>query len=176
MIIDVSDFNDPPYKIPNQEEQPWFKDRIEKIETDILKLILGYTLWKEFTDALDAGSPAQKWVDLRDGAEYEYGGKTYKYEGVKDFEKPAIYSIILPEITYKMTNVGMQQNLARKDMDGADLSKDVDPLEFQANIWNEYVSKVIRPKNGFYGFMIANESDYEDWEFTEPQYKNRFSL
>jgi hypothetical protein len=181
-IIDVSDFNDRPYQVPNQSESPEFKDFIEAAETRILKSILGYTLWKEFSDAFDASEVAMapaladKWADLRDGAEYEIGGKTYKYDGLKDLLKPAIYALWMPQGAYKWTNVGMQENMPRKDNAGADLSKGLDMLEFQVQYWNEYAAKVKAEKNGLYGFMVTNETDYTDWEFTIPEYKNRFSL
>lgn len=181
-IIDVSDFDDRPYKVPNQDESPEFKDFIEDAETKILKSILGYTLWKEFTDAVDASEVpaapalAQKWIAIRDGNEYEYGDKTYKYQGLKDLLKPAIYALWMPHGAYKWSNVGMQQNLPRKDNTGADVSVGVDMLEFQVQYWNEYALKVKGYKNAFYGFMIDNEDDYDAWEFEAPAYKNRFSL
>jgi hypothetical protein len=176
-IIDVADFNDRPYQVPNQSESPEFKDFIEAAETRILKSILGYTLWKEFSDAVDNDDPLdQKWVDLRDGAEYEIGDKTYKYDGLKDLLKPAIYALWMPQGAYKWTNVGMQENLPRKDNAGADLSKGLDLLEFQVQYWNEYAAKVKAYRNGLFGFMTINEDDYDNWEFTVPEYKNRFSL
>lgn len=53
-----------------------FTNAILRYENDILKKLLGYTLWKEFTDAIAAAtteSPlAQKWVDLRDGADFSF--------------------------------------------------------------------------------------------------------
>lgn len=60
---------------------------IVKIEKEILIKLLGYDLYKSFSEAIDSGTPAQKWIDLRDGKEYqvtnEDGVDVYvKWEGL----------------------------------------------------------------------------------------------
>ncbi len=92
-VIAVEDFNDRPYKVPNQKESVEFKDFIEKAEEDLLINLLGYSLYKEFIAGLATGPVLQKWTDLKDGAEYTYSEKLYKYNGLIDFLKPAIYSL-----------------------------------------------------------------------------------
>lgn len=52
-------------------------------EPECLKKLLGYELWKAFTDGLLEDSPAQKWLNLRDGAEFTgYNGRLKKWEGL----------------------------------------------------------------------------------------------
>lgn len=51
-------------------------------EPDCLKKLLGYELWKLFTDGLLEDSPAQKWLDLRDGVEFTgYNGRVKRWMG-----------------------------------------------------------------------------------------------
>lgn len=180
MIIDVSDFQKRPYKIPNQEESPDFEEFVAAKEIELAtKYLLGWELWNEFTAALEAsGSLDQKWIDLRDGAEYESSGVTYKYAGWIDLVRPAIYSEWLPSISEKLTNVGMINNSAPQQAKYIE-----DQYPFQIGKWNEFVSKVgfvtwygLNCRDTFYGFMKANESDYDAWEFNCPPLKNRFDI
>src|SRR5690242_20728452 len=121
MIIDVSDFINRPYKVPNQEESRDFSSFLESGESGLAAgnypqikcSLLGVDLWDEFTSALAAsGELDEKWVRLRDGATYEYSNKTYQYLGWADLIRPALYSEWLPNIAFKNTNVGVINNKA----------------------------------------------------------------
>ena len=43
---------------------------IPRVEKDILIRAMGYSLYSEFTTQIEASSPDQKWLDLRDGKEF----------------------------------------------------------------------------------------------------------
>lgn len=64
---------------------------IEQYEKEILINLLGYELYTEFIAAIALPGPDQKWLDLRDGAEFtmEYNGQdiTLKWEGLINDEK-----------------------------------------------------------------------------------------
>ncbi len=176
MILELTDFIDREYKIPNQNESRDLEAFIEKHEIEILKEILGYELFAEFETALnDSGELDQKWVDLKDGAEYTYATKTYKWLGLVDLLKPAVYSRWINYGTYKFTNVGFIQNNAQQQ--SATL-EDMEPFIVRA--WNEFVLKVghnCEQRYGtFYGFMKVNESDYTGWTFKKQNFKNRHGL
>ena len=180
MIIDVSDFLKRPYKIPNQEESQDFAEFVEAKEIELAtRYLLGWDLWEEFKAALEAsGTLEEKWEALRDGAMYEYNGVNYHYDGWVDMVRPGIYSEWLPNISEKLTNVGMINNNSPRE------SKYIeDQYPFQVGTWNKFVSKVgfnrgygYNCKNSFYGFMKANEADYDGWKFKCPPLKNRFDL
>jgi len=180
MIIDVSDFRKRPYKIPNQEESQDFQEFVEAKEIELAtKYLLGWELWEEFAAALEAsGALDAKWEALRDGGTYEYSGVEYKFGGWVDLVRPGIYSEWLPNISDKLTNIGVINNSAPQQ------SKFIeDQYPFQVGTWNKFVSKVgfhtaygYNCKDTFYGFMLANEADYENWEFRCPPLKNRFDL
>lgn len=176
MILDLTDFLDREYKIPNQNESRDLEAFIEKHEKEILKELLGYELFAELEAALESSAELEdRWVDLRDGAEYTYNDKTYKWLGLVDLLKPAVYSRWINVGTYKFTNVGFVQNNAQQQ--SATL-EDMEPFIVRA--WNEFVLKVgynYEQRFGtLYGFMKANEADYDGWCFTEQKFKNRHSL
>lgn len=180
MIIDVTDFLKRPYKIPNQEESRDFAEFVEAKEIELAtKYLLGWDLWNEFNDAINAsGDPDQKWIDLRDGAEYTYNDKTYKYLGWVDLIKPGIYSEWLPLMTDKLTNVGMINNATPQQAKFIE-----DQYPFQVGTWNNFAAKVgfyrrygYNCVNSFHGFMKANEDTFTNWEFICPPVKNRFDL
>ena len=77
---------------------------ITEHEPIILKKLLGYELYKEFTTALD-GTPATKWTDLRDGdKEYEYNGITNEYLGIQWIIADYVFSQI---VANKLSTVAM---------------------------------------------------------------------
>ena len=112
MIIDPTDFNDRPNKVPNQPESRDFVSFIGNKEEDLaIKYLLGYELWAEFSAALaGSGTLDQKWIDLRDGAEYTYNSRTYRYKGWVDLIRPAIMAEWVPLTTWKLTNIGFVEN------------------------------------------------------------------
>lgn len=186
MIIDVSDFDNRPYKVPNQPESPDFEAFIEQAEEELaIKYLLGVELWEEFQTALESSGPLDaKWSALKDGATYVNGGVTYKYKGWVDMVRPAIYSQWHPEGTWKFTNVGWVENNANSAPQAGNQSKLIDdPYPFMVKYWNEFITKVgfevsygYNCKHSFYGFMKANESDYDNWVFNWPHFKNRHDI
>ncbi len=184
MIIDSTDFTDRPYKVPNQEEARDFIGFIEDIEerlamgtlVDECVTLLGVDLWTDFLAGLESsGTIEDRWLKLRDGATYTYNGKTYKYNGWVDMVRPGIYSKWLPLTSDKLTNIGFVKNNAPQQ---SKLTEDYYPSVVQ--YWNELAKKVGHNAgygynyiNSFYGFMKANEADYENWVFRCPTYKNR---
>lgn len=179
MIIDPTDFVDRPYKVPNQEESRDFIAFLESKEDELARMILGHELWEEFDDAVnESGAIDAIYEALRDGGTYEYNGVTYRYAGWVDMVRPGIFAEWLPNIPYKLTNVGYIENNAP---DKSTLLEN--QFEFQVIHWNEFVKKVGKAVgysynciDSFYGFMKANEDDYPDWVFTCPRYKNRYDL
>lgn len=187
MIIDPTNFNDRPYKVPNQEESRDFISFIGETEDQLATgthpeercCLLGSELWEEFKTALESSGPIDAiWETLRDGGFYEYNNVQYQYKGWADLVRPGIFSLWLPEAVYKLTNVGYVVN---DTTDKASLIEDQYP--FQVKYWNKFVDNVgykahygYNYKNSFYGFMKANEDNYPSWHFKCPRYKNRYDL
>jgi hypothetical protein len=174
-FLDVNDFLNRPYKIPNIEESREFiDDYIEDEETKILKKILGLRLYNEFIEGLDtSGTIEQKWIDLRDGAEYESGSNLYEYRGLVDFLKPYICSKWVEINFRKATTSGVIVN------NGQQNTQTVVPDYERVQYWNEFVEKVggsCAMENTLYGFLKANESDYEDLVFTQHKVINTLDI
>lgn len=169
MIIDLTDFDDRPYKVPNQEESRDFLSFIEKTEEMLaVKYLLGRDLWEEFQAALEtSGVIDPHWLLLRDGGEYTYNTKTYHFTGWVDMVRPGIFALWLPHLTYKLTNVGYVVNSAPQQSELVD-----DQYQFHIEAWNEFVNKA----RLFERFMTTNKSDYIGWKFHCPMMKNRFDL
>jgi len=52
-------------------------------ETVFLRKVFGVEMFNEFKAAIESGTPAQKWLDLKDGADYlGLDGKTYHFDGL----------------------------------------------------------------------------------------------
>ncbi len=79
--------------IPNTDKQAtiekleWF---INRYEPELLQNVLGYELYQEFKTGIAGEDPAQKWKDLRDGAEYTgLNGRLAKWRGLLEIVVPA---------------------------------------------------------------------------------------
>lgn len=73
---------------------------ISKYEPDILIKSLGYDLYKAYIAGIGAGTPSQKWLDLRDGKEYLIDGIYYRWRGFQNALKD---SFIAYYVYYKIT-------------------------------------------------------------------------
>lgn len=174
MLLSTSDFTVRPYRILNIEEARDFVDFVKAKEKEILKSILGYSLWKDIDQMGEESSVDESLSALVDGGEYTYLGVLYEYQGLIDLLKPAIMSLWIEQNNFKFVSAGIIETAPQEN------STLLDPYPFVAKYWNEYVSKVgdsFNQKGGtLYGFMKANEDDYPDWECTPPEPINRFGL
>lgn len=176
LFVDELDFFYAPYNVPNQTEKVSFQNYLGVKEEEILLKLFGYELWDEFKAAIIAGSPSQKWVDLRDGDTYTYGGETYKYYGLNDLLVPVIYSWWLKDNFDKHTNIGVGLNQK------TDFTL-ISPAKRIARAFNKFSEKVGSVRcyeNTLWGFLKANEDTYTTWDefedFEEPGTLNEFNI
>ena len=171
MIIATTDFLERPYKVPNQNESPDFENFLAMAEQKILINLFGYAFYKELTDAIeDSGVLDPIYQELLDGAEYVYSGITYKYNGLVDLLKPAIYAEWINQGSYKFTNIGWVQNSAQEK------AVTIDSEQFRVQYVNEFAEKVGHGimVNTLWGFLNVNNDDYPDLVFKAPKTANRF--
>lgn len=176
MIVALTDFNTRPYLIPFQEEAKDLLAWMAAKEEDILRGLLGSDLYIDFIAAI-AGTPAQKWVDLRDGTTYTYGGVTYQYKGLVDLLVPCIFAYWVKENSDKFTNVGTVRNSP------AASSTAVSPARRISEAYGRFLDKVGDPssyRDTLYGYLQANYSTYYSsllfWDFNVPGSMNQFDL
>jgi len=173
MFVEATDFADLPYKVPNQEESKEFVAFIERWEEKLLKQVLGVSLYNEFIEGLEESGDITRWTNLQNGAEYTYGDYTYEYQGIVKMLVPAIYSEWVKIICRRFTTSGVIVNKGQQNTERVDPSYDI------VTNWNEFVKQVgvnACQENSFYGFMIANEADYDGWNCTQPTIKNQLDF
>ena len=185
--------------LPNLDEvSNSFQATMNKYEEEVLKSLLGYTLYTEFIAAL-AGSPAQKWIDLRDGAEFtfEFCGQTItkKWNGLINSD---LISLISYYTYYKYRYENLSTTTSINDVQGiAENATKVNDTRKMVYAWNRGLSlygetPVFDPEWGFnkysttyeyytdepsaFNFLNANRSDYSDWIFTPLNRHNEFGL
>jgi hypothetical protein len=84
--------------LPNLDEVPnTFQDTMDRYEEEILKKLLGYQLYNAFIAGIAVEpTPDQKWLDLRDGAEFtfDFCGETItqKWNGLINTDKVSLIS------------------------------------------------------------------------------------
>ena len=117
---------------------------INKHEPIILRKILGYALYKEFSAAL-ASSPAQKWLDLRDGVEYTDSlGYLQKYDGIYLIIADYVFNKIIASLQSEATDSGVKLPL----VDNAENYSPRDKMIFANNdmvnriaVMNDYINR-----------------------------------
>jgi hypothetical protein len=129
--------------IPNIDEfVNTFQSEIELYEKEVLRSLLGYRLWKEFTDALAGGDPIdQKWLDLRDGAEFsfEVDGVTVntKWEGLINSDKR---SLIAYYVYCKSRENGLSTTTSINDVVGIpENAEKVNNSSKLVTAWNNFI-------------------------------------
>lgn len=136
-------------------------------ETEFLQLVLGYDLWKAFTDGLAAGSPDQKWIDIRDGKEFaDLSGKNKKWIGFKNTD---LKSAIANYVYYKIMEDQQTQTTAIGEAkNNAENATMVTASFKMVNAWNRMVSMCLVLKD----FLDANSDTYTEWKTTSIYYRN----
>lgn len=128
-----------------------------KFESEYLIKMLGYKTAKDFTAAI-AATPDQKWIDLRDGKEFEsYSDGWMKWIGFKNAEKQ---SPIANYVYFKwMENeVSTTTGIGEKKMTFAN-SINYSPMQKMVTAWNEMANW----NRTLYHFLDKNSADYPDY-------------
>lgn len=174
MIIDQSYFTGK-LNLPqtgNNEGLLLVNEFIERYEPEYLQKVLGYNLWKAFSEGIDgSGEIEQRFIDLLEGKEFEYSGKTYKWVGFET--KPIqnyVYYHFLDNAAYDTVQVG--HSVGKLDNAIA-----VAPEVKAINAWNEMVLE----NHILYKFLQANKTTYPEWDSCQSSNevyhrKNRFDL
>lgn len=150
MFVTASDFNLKPYNIPNLDAVVnTFQAYANKKEKEALKSLLGLTLYEAFIDGLNEDYPEQRWLDLRDGAQYQYSLRTYEWVGMNEMLVPFVFSEWVRDDDSILTGVGTgkskTENLTR-----------LKPLRKISDAFNEYADKAgnrCEYRNTLYGFL-----------------------
>lgn len=132
---------------------------IDSREPELLTKLLGYELNKNYTAGIAAGSPAQKWLDLRDGKEYTTASGTLtKWSGLRFTVGTAKKSLIANYIYWHYLNDNITFTTA-SGQKKSDLPINAGPDAKMIRAWNEMVDWNFQLN----AFLLANIVDYPEY-------------
>jgi hypothetical protein len=158
-------------------------DSISLYEDEVLKLLLGYKLWKEMKAAYDASVATvstplpTKWDRFINGAEFDYtiDGETYtdKWVGLKNASKTSLIANYV-YFFHRRNNVSQNSGIG-ETVSKAENSVIINPYVKCVIAWNKMIDMygeldcfgTTEPLPSAYNFLTANSSDYPDWKFTK---------
>lgn len=177
MIIDhtyfVGKINLP--QVGNTPGRDTVDEFIEIYETEYLKKILGYDLWKAFTDGIDGSGPHdQRWEDLLAGKDYDFQGHNKNWPGFEAKPSP-----IGQYVYYQyMENGAAINTLVGTATQAVDNNNKVSPFEKMVSAWNDMVELNIL----LWNFLYANRTVYPEWKYQHwwgtwfwPVYSHQFA-
>lgn len=130
-------------------------DQIEKHQKDVLKMLVGYDEYKllEATDELIVGG------------EYDFGGFTVEYEGVKDMIAYYVYYQIIKESFQNVEGAGVAIAMLEN-------ATKVSPTEKLVSSWNKFVDYYIEAQR----YLLQHTSDFPKLLLTSVDRINRFGI
>lgn len=135
MILTEEDFDIPPYNIPNLNKvKNTFKVYRDRKEEEVLRFLLGDDLYDAFKlgiDGIEEVDIEQRWKDLRDGVNYSYVGKRYRYTGLKALLTPWFYASWVEDHWKPFSGIGV----VTPKGENATVKY---PLKNIMNAWNEF--------------------------------------
>jgi hypothetical protein len=132
---------------------------IEDYEPEYLKKVLGYELWKAFSEGIEgSGEPDQRWQDLLEGKEFTYCGKLMKWDGFENRPSPIsqyVYYQFIEAEAETTTLVGQASNKTEN-------AYRVNPTTKLVQSWNDMVEANLM----LWKFLRTNAADYPEWSIS----------
>ena len=132
---------------------------INKYEPQLLTDVLGYAFYKSFKTAIDGDNPESKWIDLRDGAEFDdCNGIAKKWTGFKNTEKQSPIANLVYYWWQRdavTATAGMGEIIPQGENSGR-----TSPYEKMRRAWNEMVDQICLLRE----FLTAKKDVYMDFD------------
>lgn len=164
---------------------------ITRYQDEIQKSLLGYSLWKDYTAGIAEETPAQKWIDLRDGAEFSFilDGDTIetRWNGFENSEKISLiaYYVYYQYRKYgetQFTGIGEKSQVGENSMDADFQNKMIWVQNEMVRLYGETPNCLMRRNMNYYfrdlnnydhyndepsayNFLLANKDVYTNWIF-----------
>ena len=103
MFVESTDLDIPPYDLPDLSSSSTFEPFVDMHEESRLEKLLGRKLYEDFIAGLAEVTPAQKWVDLAVGVEYQINDITYKWKGMDKMLIPFIHQQWIKDVLIDST-------------------------------------------------------------------------
>lgn len=132
---------------------------INRYEQEYLQSVLGYDLWKAFTNGIAATEPEQKWIDLRDGKEFtNLSGYNTKWMGFKNSElkSPIACYVYFHFMEDRVTDTAFIGEVKPS----AENATQASPSAKMMNAWN----RMAEMTDILYDFLRANEDTYPEFQ------------
>jgi hypothetical protein len=143
---------------------------ITRYEKEILIKLLGYELWK-LVDAYDSSTSPQRIKDIVEGKEYELSdGELIKWNGLKNSDKISLIAYYV-YYWYLRNNATSLQGIGVVKQKGENSNIANMNMKISA-AWNRLQELYYSA----YEFLSENESDYEEWEFSNLGSVNNWDL
>lgn len=171
MIVAATDFNVPPYAIPNlQGVINSFNAYVSAAEQEVLIDLMGYTLYIDFINGIAVTpTPAAHWLALRDGGTYlNSENESSYYSGMKAFLIPYIYSMWLRDNFDNDSAFGVSLALVENAEIISPSTRIVRAYNKYSELigFSEYKLNYFNSDNSFFGFLESDRLNYPSWEYT----------
>jgi hypothetical protein len=153
-------------------------NRVNKLQTYLdnaqkkyLTKALGYELYKLFIAELPVPA-TQRFIDIIDGSDFtnKTTDKLDHWDGLQNSEKQSF----LAYFTYVdfLEGVNATESGNGVTMNKFENSDKISPIEKQVASWNLGLEQYLK----LYDFLLANEDNYPEWDFTPIGKTNMFNL
>lgn len=131
---------------------------IDIYEPIYLNKLLGIKLKNEFLTGLEAETPEQRWLDLRDGVEYEVSDVVYKWQGFTNVIKKSpianyVFCKQLQDSQTRSSGVGE----VKPEVENGSV---INPYYRIGSVWTEMAEW----NRELYMFLKEKEADYLSWD------------
>lgn len=130
---------------------------IETYEPEYLQKVLGYDLWKAFTDGIEgSGEPDSRWLNLLNGGTFIYNGQTNIWPGFEAKPSP-----ISQYVYYRNQEDGASDTvLTGTSIGKTDNAIRVSPVSKMIDAWNKMVELNIL----LWNYLYKNRTLYPEWK------------
>ena len=151
-----------------------FNNIVTEKQEEYLKFLLGDYLYYLFVAAIDSVTPDQKWIDLRDGADFQVENKgetlTLKWKGLKNMLKYFMY------YEYQVENVSkntIASESKKKNVNSSFVNpsnKIVDKFNKGIELYGINTNKI---RNSLVYDPLYSDITYTEWYYSHRESNNR---
>lgn len=116
------------------------------------------------------------WLKLKNGADYTYASKTWKWLGMAKLMTPKVYSDLLAQNEEMFTGIGMASSTPENSLKVSPAKKICDCHNAYSKIFGILANGCMTYEDSLIGFLTANSTDYPDWYFENPGKMNTFGI
>lgn len=134
---------------------------ISKREPELLTQLFGYEMFKAFTTGLTEDPVPQRWVDLRDGVDYQDGDVLRHWMGLVAIDGEPKESLIANYVYYWFTRKEATQTSGVGEVaTKTENSVRVSPMAKQVRAWNEMVGWIAE----LFNYLQVKQDEFPEWK------------